>query len=92
MNCATGQISMAHQWRNGFCATAIGALRKNQWRIGCSIGFFQWRTNGATTHSRRTNPDPSVYSNCSDDLPRRWVACAAGDGRHGTPARQQRGL
>jgi hypothetical protein len=44
------RFSMAHQWRSGFCATVVGALRKNQWRIGCSIGFFplarQWR-NGA---------------------------------------------
>ena len=39
---------MAHRWRKPVCAIAIGALRKNQWRIGCAFGFLlmarQWRS------------------------------------------------
>jgi hypothetical protein len=50
MTCAITPISMARQWRKSVCAVVIGALRKNQWRIGVRRLVFlmerQWR-NGA---------------------------------------------
>lgn len=55
MSCAIDHFSMAHQWRKPACAIDIGALRKNQWRIGRAIRFVpmarQWR-NGARTIPR----------------------------------------
>jgi hypothetical protein len=50
MTCAITPILMAHQWRKPICAVVIGALGKNQWRIGCAVWFFsmarQWRNGG----------------------------------------------
>ena len=50
MICAISPFSMAQQWRKRFAPLLIGALRKNQWRMGCAIVVFptahQWR-NGA---------------------------------------------
>jgi hypothetical protein len=77
-------------WRNGLCATVIGALRKNQWSIGGSIGFFpvarQWRVGASSTEKSQLAGLLKLFHGHGALLDR-WCSC--GEARLGAPPRKQ---